>query len=121
MIHGIQKCTFVLVGVILFASEPLAGQSRVYSAGRIAGTPPTVDGVIDDAAWREATWDSSFVQREPFDGDPATQSTTFALLYDEDNLFFAVRAQLIKCTHYTSDESQGDSLGDIFINCYEEV
>jgi hypothetical protein len=93
MTTGNVKLDITYAGLILLVcGAPLSGQTRVYGASRIAGTPPTVDGLIDDACWREANWDSSFVQREPYDGHPATERTKFALQYDDGNLYIAIRA-----------------------------
>ena len=37
--------------------------------------PPTIDGNLDDVAWQSARVITDFVQRNPNDGEPATEAT----------------------------------------------
>ena len=55
--------------------------------------PPRVDGVLDDAAWREAPLASGFRQREPREGEPASEATEVRVVYDEDTLFVGILAR----------------------------
>src|SRR4051812_16122248 len=54
--------------------------------------PPTIDGRLDDPAWRTAAHISDFVQRRPLDGAPASELTDVYLAYDRDHLYFGIRA-----------------------------
>ena len=56
-------------------------------------TPPTVDGLLDDAVWSNAARITEFVQREPVDGAPATEDTDVYLAYDDTNLYLAFHAK----------------------------
>ncbi len=49
--------------------------------------PITVDGRLDEAAWRGAAVADGFVQSEPHTGDPATEATEVRVLYDGDRLY----------------------------------
>ena len=51
--------------------------------------PPVLDGVLDDEVWEQAVPSSVFTQQTPFDGQPATESTTMRVLYDQEALYFA--------------------------------
>jgi hypothetical protein len=55
------------------------------------GSPPIVDGVLNDAAWQEAAWSSSFTQSVPDLGEPATEHTSVAFLHDDESIYVAVR------------------------------
>jgi hypothetical protein len=55
-------------------------------AGRVTA-PPTVDGRLDDAAWQGAPVVSGFRQRDPQEGDDATEVTTVRIVYDQSNLY----------------------------------
>lgn len=44
----------------------------------------TTDGVLDEAAWREAPVIDGFVQREPHQGQPASHRTEVRIVYDEE-------------------------------------
>lgn len=73
--------------------EPTHGHA---SATRLATTalrrlPIVLDGRLDDAAWAEVAPSSDFIQREPEDGQPATQRTEVRILHDEDALYIGAR------------------------------
>jgi len=55
-------------------------------------TPLAIDGVLDEAAWEEATIVDSFTQQEPDNGEPATERTEVRLLYDAERLYVGVHA-----------------------------
>ena len=65
---------------------------RSIKALRIPGGEIHIDGVIDDEAWQDATFKSNFVQRDPLEGQQATELTEFAILYDDENIYVAIKA-----------------------------
>lgn len=64
---------------------------RSYVAERVVGTPPVIDGKLNDKAWSEAKWGTGFFQFDPYNGKKATQKTEFKILYDNNNLYVAIR------------------------------
>ncbi len=56
-----------------------------------ASEPPEIDGVLDDAAWADAVIFDNFTQVDPDEGDKPTHRTAVHLIYDDDNLYIAVR------------------------------
>ncbi len=65
---------------------------KVYNTKKINPHPPTIDGVIDDEVWKKVEWGGDFIQREPFENKPPSQPTSFKILYDDNNLYIAIRA-----------------------------
>ena len=63
---------------------------RVATAVRIKGTPPQLDGVLDDGIWKTAPLHEGFRQRDPDEGKPASQRTTFQVAYDDEAVYFGV-------------------------------
>ena len=63
---------------------------RVATAVRIKGTSPQLDGVLDDDIWETAPLHEGFRQRDPDEGEPASQRTTFQVAYDDEAIYFAV-------------------------------
>ena len=51
-----------------------------------------VDGILDDEAWQQAERGTAFTQREPFQGEPATEQTFVQVVYTEDTLYIGIRA-----------------------------
>jgi hypothetical protein len=90
--------TFTLTGAALAA--PAAGQENHDHGGgglhhidaRRTDVAPAIDGVLDEAIWREAAMLDDFTQQEPSDGAPASERTEVRLLYDAEHLYIGVRA-----------------------------
>jgi hypothetical protein len=55
--------------------------------------PPRLDGVLDDAAWRQAPPASGFRQREPREGEAASEETEVRVVYDDEALYVGVLAR----------------------------
>ena len=53
-------------------------------------TSPLIDGVVDEEVWSMAEVLTGFVQAEPFDGEPATETTEVRILYDDSKLYVGV-------------------------------
>ena len=53
--------------------------------------PPTLDGRLDDAAWREAPAIGGFRQIDPTEGAAATESTLVYLVYDDAAIYVGLR------------------------------
>ena len=73
------------------STDPAAPAPATAPALRIA-EPPVIDGRLGDASWSELQPLSGFVQRIPFDGQPARQPTEVWVGYDDAALYVAVRA-----------------------------
>jgi hypothetical protein len=54
---------------------------------------PRLDGVLDDVAWRAAPAASGFRQREPAEGEPATEETEVRVVYDNEALYVGILAR----------------------------
>jgi hypothetical protein len=63
---------------------------RELRAVRTSG-PIAVDGRIDEPAWQQAPTFGGFVQRDPDQGEPATEPTELRLLFDDHALYVAAR------------------------------
>lgn len=82
------------------ASAASVGSSRssgssTFEATAVAGRVeegPVIDGVPDEAAWQNGPVLTDFTQREPDDGDPASERTEVRVVYDDDALYVAVWA-----------------------------
>ena len=89
-----MKRFFITVSIILFALSSVVGQEVIkkkYKATRIT-TIPVINGILDEDIWQEGTWIDDFTQHEPYNGRSATQRTEFKILFDEDNLYVAIKA-----------------------------
>jgi hypothetical protein len=53
----------------------------------------TIDGRLDELVWANTAAISGFTQREPDEGEQASERTDVRVVYDQDNLYFAVTAK----------------------------
>lgn len=51
---------------------------------------PKIDGTLNDPIWQQAVPIADFRQREPFEGQPATESTEVRVLYTHDEVYFGI-------------------------------
>ena len=51
---------------------------------------PVLDGVLDEPVWQEASPVGQFRQRNPQEGNPATEQTEVRIIYTETAIFFGV-------------------------------
>ena len=75
----------------LFAQPAVDLSRKEIRASRANPHPPHVDGKLDDPAWASAKFTSDFVQKEPVEGAPPTESTQVAIVYDDDALYIGAR------------------------------
>ena len=74
--------------VSLESGQPAAGPSVAHSLGayEVHGAI-TVDGLLDEPAWRSAPIADGFIQSEPRTGEPASERTEVRVLFDADRLY----------------------------------
>ncbi len=68
-----------------------AAPTRTANAVRIVGSPPRIDGVLDDPAWTQAPAITAFVQKIPVEGAEPSVATEVRLLYDDHGLYVGAR------------------------------
>jgi hypothetical protein len=82
----------------------------VIQPPRVGQRPPTIDGLLNDDAWRDATVIDRFTQQEPLVGAPATERTEVRVLYDANHLYVGVRAYDSDPSAIIATEMRRDSL-----------
>jgi hypothetical protein len=86
----------ILLVAVLTASSAFAQrrgddrQKRLHATR--TGVPPTIDGRLDDSAWKTITPDTRFTQNFPDEGKAPSQRTELYVLYDDRALYIGVRA-----------------------------
>ncbi|MCU0377249.1 MAG: carbohydrate binding family 9 domain-containing protein [Bacteroidales bacterium] len=81
----------LLAFLCTFLSAQTPGEKKNYRATFIT-SPPVIDGVIDDESWQTIPWEGDFIQFEPVNGGPVSQKTEFKVLFDENNIYVAIKA-----------------------------
>ncbi len=82
---------FFLVSLFSVAQENVV-IDRNYHTSKIVGEVPKIDGLINEDVWELVDWSGDFVQKSPYEFAPPSQQTAFKILYDDNNLYVAIRA-----------------------------
>jgi hypothetical protein len=120
--------SFLIVFVfILLDTTGAFGQTlekKQYKATYIT-TAPAINGVLDEQIWQEGEWIDDFTQNEPYNGRPASQRTEFKILFDDDNLYVAIKAYDTSPDSIVNrltrrDQADGDLVG-IIVDSYHDL
>ncbi|HSW67866.1 MAG TPA: DUF5916 domain-containing protein, partial [Bacteroidales bacterium] len=115
--------------LITHSGATLWGQSdsprKTYKTQRLIGSPPVIDGYINDSAWQQGVWGGGFVQYEPFENAEPAFETEFKILYDDNNLFIAFKAHdsapdSIEKRLSRRDDGQGDLVAIQFDSYFDQ-
>jgi len=122
----VRKCRLLPVACLMLSSLafPVEEGIKTYTATRINPHPPSIDGSLDDPAWDGGAWEGGFIQRKPYEGKEPSQVTLFKILYDDKNLYVAVRAldaepEKIERRMSRRDSIEGDWVG-VEIDSYHD-
>jgi hypothetical protein len=90
-----------------------------------AAAAPLIDGVLDDAAWREAPAITGFTSFSPDFGKDASEPTSAWMTYDAENLYFAFdcrdrAANRIKATMASRDTIMSDDFVCINLDSFDD-
>ncbi len=100
-IAGVDGISTVLVGCSFLAllSVPFPATISAQTQSTTGGSelravrtsqPVRIDGVLDEAVWREAPPITGFRQRWPADGAPASERTEVRVAYDDEAIYFGM-------------------------------
>jgi len=100
------------------AAGVLANRPRV--AVERTSQPPTIDGILDDLVWQQATRITDFVQMSPVEGAVATEQTDVFIAFDSTSLYLAMHAYysnpgMVRANRVDRDRA---SFGDDTISVY---
>jgi hypothetical protein len=110
-----------LLTMTAFGQEP---EKKSYKATYITSAP-NIDGILNDSVWNEGVWTDDFTQNEPYNNKPPTQRTEFKILFDDNNLYVAIKAldsspDSIVNRLTRRDEADGDLVG-ILLDSYHDL
>lgn len=94
----IALCLIMLTLCMLNLPDALYAQEsdRVHSEKTMiavrADTPPKIDGILDDEVWQRAPITTGFIQKDPDEGEPATEKTTVQIAYDDGAVYVGILA-----------------------------
>ncbi len=93
--HFLFSHAFCRAGVVfILLCIPILGfaQKRQYQTQKLSAGNLQIDGIIDEAAWEAVEWSGEFTQTTPYEKQAPSQPTQFKMLYDDNNLYIAIKA-----------------------------
>jgi len=95
---------------------------RVYHTVRLQSHAPEIDGILDDACWEsDGLWSVNFIQNTPIERALPTFPTRIKILYDDKNIYFALRAwdpEPEKINRFIGNRDD-NSVGDLISVCFD--
>jgi len=89
-------------------------------------TPPVIDGTFNEPVWETVPWARDFTQHEPHEGIAPSQNSAFKILFDENNIYVAMKAfdtapDSIETRLNRRDNMDGDLMGVQFDSYYDKL
>jgi hypothetical protein len=99
--------------------NPTKKPLRVYQTCRLTTDKPVIDGKLSDDCWNTGVWAGNYTQWIPNEGAKPSQPTQIKILYDNKNIYIAIRAfdsvpEKIIRNAGRRDEFAGDMVGIAF-------
>lgn len=95
---------------------------RKYYTVKLQGKAPAIDGKLDDYCWiNEGVWSENFIQNTPVERGIPTYPTKIKILYDDKNIYFALRAwdpEPDKINRFVGNRDD-NSIGDLISVCFD--
>ncbi len=115
--------TLLCLPVAAFGSfEPVYNPTLEISQ---AAASIDIDGHLNDAGWENATWSSSFVERNPGDNTEPLVDTRVGITYDDKNLYVAFVCaddpSAVRATMCQRDQFQGDDAVVVLLDTYGDA
>lgn len=94
-----MKYTFFFTLLYFLTIAPLKAQDtistipkRVYVTSSLGNLEaPVIDGLLNDSSWDMVEWAGDFIESRPDENTPPSYQTNFKIVYDEKNLYVAIR------------------------------
>jgi len=103
----------LITNTLLFAQSSNGGESnpnhRILDAIQISESPK-IDGKLDDSIWQQVTFQKDFLQREPSEGEPSSEKTEIAIIYDKKNIYIGARCFDSEPDKITATEMRRDAM-----------
>ncbi len=128
VMHFLQRFLFLAL-VLFLCSAPLQGGAKASKKRKRATayevdvfrnvTPPTLDGILSKNEWKNASIITNFTQKEPNEGEPASEPTIILVYYDDEHVYFGIRCFDREPDRIVANAMRRDS--DLSDNDYVEI
>lgn len=108
--YNFQHISLFIMLTCIFLSPSLSAQ-KTLDAKRI-DSEIVIDGIIDEAAWADATIASDFITLSPVPGQPAGQDTKVKVLYDDEAIYISADMEEVARDSILTELTQRDNVGN---------
>jgi hypothetical protein len=124
LICTILLFTVSIINTLAQTDANTDNNKKKYHVTRISNTPD-IDGILDEEVWNLGVWENGFTQNRPYDGRPSSQKTDFKVLFDDNNLYVAIKCydsspDSIVNRLTRRDDTDGDLAG-VLIDSYHDL
>ena len=111
---------------ILSAQQHTTILPKTYTTFEIdVAAAPVIDGNLDESIWESAEWATNFIEVSPDENTDPSEQTKFKILYDQKNLYIALKALDSEPETITNRLSRRDGfVGDrinVLIDSYHDL
>jgi hypothetical protein len=83
------RISLALAVSLILSISSLFSQPEIRAV--LTSKPPLIDGLVNDDVWKNASVVSELYQKEPKNGQPASEKTEFLFLFDNNNIYIGIR------------------------------
>ena len=118
---------FIYISIgILSAQQHTTILPKTYTTFEIdVAAAPVIDGNLDESIWESAEWATNFIEVSPDENTDPSEQTKFKILYDQKNLYIALKALDSEPETITNRLSRRDGfVGDrinVLIDSYHDL
>ena len=118
---------FIYISIgILSAQQHTTILPKTYTTFEIdVAAAPVIDGNLDESIWESAEWATNFIEVSPDENTDPSDQTKFKILYDQKNLYIALKALDSEPETITNRLSRRDGfVGDrinVLIDSYHDL
>lgn len=109
--------TFIILSKQINASN-IPATKRVFKTDKSTVEAPTIDGLLNEDAWKQVSWQDGFLQHVPNEGAKASKITKVSITYDHDNIYVGIvcldKPENIRKIFTRRDDIEGDAVGIAF-------
>ena len=89
------------------------------------GSPPKMDGILDDEIWKKAPIATDFIQGNPYPGKKASQKTEVKVIYDNTAIYIGAKLYDVSKDSIIRQLSQRDNEDNtdvfaVFLDTYDD-
>ena len=86
-------CLLFVIQTISSQSQNTKVPKKIYTTKVLnQQKAPIIDGLLNDASWDIVDWGSDFIENEPDENTAPTFQTKFKIVYDDKNLYVALKS-----------------------------